>query len=240
MAFEITPDVKVKRDSQGNVRRLNHPRQPYTAQRAVAVSGVGTPETVTPRALADQYVREVLPAYQLDSEMAANLAASIVDEITDEGPRLKIVAEKILGRQATISYAQTCLGLPVWEAGLTVQLRGSPARVTASQSSIHHGLEVEPPNEHAPHLPEGVDEQTLSRLLGLEPSDETPAISSKRLIIYAYDANDRGNAAGERDQDDEEQMHTAAPTLALPAVPDSIKTGPPLRRHRSFVQFAAA
>ena len=88
----------------------------------------GTPETVTPRAIADEYVREVLPAYQLDSEMAVNLAAAIADEITEEGPRLKIVAEKILGQQATISYAQTCLGLPVWEAGLTVQLRGSPAR----------------------------------------------------------------------------------------------------------------
>ena len=168
MAFEITPDVKVKRDSKGIVRRLNHPRQPYTAQRAAAaVAGLGTPETVTPRALADQYVREVLPAYQLDLEMAVNLAAPIAGAITGEGPRLKIFAEKILGGQATISYAQTCLGLPVWEAGLTVQLRGSPARVTASQSSIHHELEVEPLNEDAPHRPEGVDEETLSRLLGL-------------------------------------------------------------------------
>lgn len=224
MAFEITPDVKVKRDSKGIVRRLNHPRQPYTAQRAAAaVAGLGTPETVTPRALADQYVREVLPAYQLDLEMAVNLAAPIAGAITGEGPRLKIFAEKILGGQATISYAQTCLGLPVWEAGLTVQLRGSPARVTASQSSIHHGLEVEPPKEDAPFLPEGVDEETLARLLGLEPPDERPAISSKRLIIYAYDAADRGNAAGERDQDDEEQMHIAAPTLALSDVPDSIQ-----------------
>ena len=225
MAFEITPDVKVKRDSKGIVRRLNHPRQPFTAERAAAVAGLGTTETVTLRAIADQYVREVLPAYQLDSEMAVNLADPITNEITEEGPRLKIVAEKILGRQATISYAQTCLGLPVWEAGLTVQLRGSPARVTASQSSIHHELEVEPLNEDAPHRPEGVDEETLSRLLGLEASDEKPAISSKRLMIYAYDAEDRGNAAGERDQDDEEQMHIAAPTLALPAVPDSLQPG---------------
>ena len=30
MAFEITPDVKVKRDSKGIVRRLNHPIQPFT------------------------------------------------------------------------------------------------------------------------------------------------------------------------------------------------------------------
>ena len=58
---------------------------------------MGRLKTVTPRAIADQYVREVLPAYQLDSEMAVNLADPITDEITEEGPRLKIVAEKILG-----------------------------------------------------------------------------------------------------------------------------------------------
>ena len=223
MAFQITSDVKMKRDSDGMIRRLSHASQPYALQTTGVTEAVGG--VVTPRALADSYVRDVAPSYELDPEITLDLASPIGREITQEGPRLKLFKEKVVGDRASVSYSQTCLGLPVWGAGFTVQLRGRPPRVTSSQSSIHYAIEVKPPGPDAPYLGERLDTEAFARLIGLEPGDEGAEIHERRLVVYAYDADDRGNGVGEPGQDDEEQMHIGAPKLDVPAVPESLQPG---------------
>jgi hypothetical protein len=222
MAFEITPKVKVKRDKDGFVRQLRHPRQSFTPEHAAVAAGLAV-APATPRLLADEYVREVLPVYDLEGSIGADLNAAVGTEIADEEPRLRFVREKVLKNQATVSYAQTCLGLPVWEAGLTVRMQGDPLVITSSQSSVHHGIEISPPGPDASYLPGAITTDVLMGLLGLDPEDAVVSINETQLIVYQYDPNDRGNGIGPPEEDDEENLHVGAPKIQVPEIPDSIE-----------------
>ena len=219
MAFEITPEVSIRKDSAGRVRKLSHPRKPYSGSLEAAAEAVGARQ---PRELAEEYLREVLPQYQVEAGMATNLSAEVSGQMDDqEGPQLRLKEEKVLRDQATVLYSQTYMGLPIWEAGLAVQMRGRPFQVTGSQSSVHYEVSVELPEQDAPYLPDGIDETNLGSQLGV--SGQPLTINDKRLLIYAYDAQDRGNGVGEAPPDDEQQMHVAWPTLPVPEVSSEIR-----------------
>ena len=141
-------------DSAGRVRKLSHPRKPYSSSVETLAAEVSAKQ---PRELAEEYVREVLPQYQLGADMATNLSAAVSGEMDDqEGPQLRLSGEKVLRDQATVSYSQTYMGLPIWEAGLAVQMRGRPFQVMGSQSSVHYEVSVEPPEQDAPYLPDKI------------------------------------------------------------------------------------
>lgn len=74
---EDSPNVRVGRDEEGRVRVLRHPREAFSAERA----GLKSP---SPRELADAYVRDVLPLYDLTDEDAAELSAPVRREPVDE------------------------------------------------------------------------------------------------------------------------------------------------------------
>ena len=134
MAFHVTDQVEVQRDDDGVVRRLRHPRQPYAPEdsEAFALLALGPPMTV--RELADDYLRQVLPIYTTDAGLADDLSAAVgAEAAADEGPKLRHLEDKKMPSQATVSYVQTRLGLPDWQAGFTVRLPGSPPRVIGSQ-----------------------------------------------------------------------------------------------------------
>src|SRR5215207_10068480 len=86
---EDSPNVQVGRDEEGRVRALRHPREAFSADRA----GLKEPSA---RGLADAYVREVLPLYDLTDEQAAELSAPVRRRPIDEGPRLKVDQEKTI------------------------------------------------------------------------------------------------------------------------------------------------
>ena len=228
MTFEITRNVKIKRDNNGVVRQIYHPRQAYTVETfasARALEADSLRGRLTPREMADQYIREVLPVYQLTSDMADNLTAEVPGEVVEEGPKLKVAEEKIVRDQATVSYTQTYLGLPVWEAGLAVRIRNYPLSVTSSHSSVHTDIEVDPPAPDAAYMPERIDAEVLAKCLGLEENQPRPVINSKQLLIYQDDAKNRGNGWGEPEENDETQMHVSAPKLNPPPVPNTIESG---------------
>ena len=222
MPFRITPNVRVKKDNRGITRQLNHPRQPYSA---ASVDSAVAPQTR--RELADQYLREVLPAYDLEPDMASDLSGAVGASLqTGEGPRMRFEGEKVVRDQATVTYAQTHAGVPVWEAGLTVRMRGRQDHITGSQSSIHHGIEMEPPPEDSPDWPEKIDESVLERLLGLTETPPSLQINTKPLIIYQYDAGNRGACGPDPDdRPDESQVHGPELRLDPPPVPESIRSG---------------
>ena len=134
MAFEITSKVKVQKDGEGKVRRIRHPRQSYSG----ADAGLAAAAARSPRSLADEYVRDVLPILELDTDMAENLSAAVSAEVEADRPRLRFLKEKAVKNQCTVSYAQTALGLPVWESGLTIRMQGDPPVITSSENSIHY------------------------------------------------------------------------------------------------------
>ncbi len=106
MTFSITRNVRIKRDRDGVVRKIHHPRQAFAAEDIAefGLEAVGEQE-VTPRALADEYLREVLPIYELDQGMADGLTAAAVERtVTEEESRIRFVEEKKSRNQALVSY----------------------------------------------------------------------------------------------------------------------------------------
>jgi hypothetical protein len=74
MAFEVTPSVDVRRDRAGRVRSfaIRSSRTSFgPAEFAAGLAG----ETLTPRTLAEQYIREVAEIYGLGSSATENFAA---------------------------------------------------------------------------------------------------------------------------------------------------------------------
>src|SRR5688572_11189254 len=155
-----SPNVDVGRDDEGRVRVLRHPREAYSAERA----GLKEPSA---RGLADAYVREVLPIYDLTDEQAAELSAPVRRQPIDEGPRLRVDQEKTVLDTVVVSYQQTVLGLPIWQAALQVRMYGDPLRVGSSDSTLHEDVRVELPS--AEELRRFADDASgLYEVLGLD------------------------------------------------------------------------
>lgn len=228
MTFELDSDVEVRRDDDGTVRRLQHPRRPYRPSTEF-LAAVAPEEALTPRQLADEYLREVLPVFELDLPVAhealAELAAA---EPVAERPALRFSEQSEAGNQAVVSYAQTEMGLPVWRSGLAVKMVGPPYRVVSSQSTVDPQVQVEAPPPDAEFAPDRLDPATLSHLLGVE-GGELPTINAKRLLVYRFDPEDRGDALGPQEPTDPTQAHVSHPTLSPPAPSEAIHP------HRHYV-----
>ena len=103
MTFRITPDVKIKKDEEGVVRRIHHPRQAYKPEDSTALAAaVGAGEQPTPRQLADEYLKDVLPIFGLQETMADDLVGAVAAEVQDESPKLRYLEEKEVGNQAVV------------------------------------------------------------------------------------------------------------------------------------------
>lgn len=225
MAFRITDNVNVERDPDGVVRQLEHVQEPFVAQ---PNASLGFTQETSPRALAEDYLREVAPLYGF-SEMLPSGDAGLrtVEPAAETGAQVQFAEEKPVTGTTTLSYVQTYQGIPVWEAGVNVTVQESPTRVTSSQSSVH--LDVT--NEERAALsagkeerygPDQLDEQSLPPLLGI-PDQEIQRINARRLFYYRYDPKDRFDPeikAGEEDS-----LQHRPPTLPLPPVPDTIIPG---------------
>lgn len=211
-----SPNVDVGRDDEGRVRVLRHPREAFSAERA----GLKEPSA---RGLADAYVREVLPLYDLTDEQAAELSAPVRRQPIDEGPRLKIDQEKTVLDTVVVSYQQTVLGLPIWQAALQVRMYGDPLRVASSDSTLHEDVRVEPPP--AEELGRFADDASaLHEALGLdEAATQGLRVNDTRLLVYRYDPDERLDPTASVDEP--ASLQDGAPTLPLPPVPDRIEPG---------------
>jgi hypothetical protein len=82
MAFELSANMDVHRDVDGQIRALRHPQEPYSAESA----GLNAP---SPEELADEYVREVAPLYGIDQGQLADLSQEALAEPAPQGTQLR-------------------------------------------------------------------------------------------------------------------------------------------------------
>jgi zinc metalloprotease ZmpB len=232
MPFGFTDNVNVERDPQGNVQHLDHFQQPFVAADvdaetdALAAAHISSISAPTPQALAQQYLREVMPIYGIDENLlpdqgADALAAGEAGVTEPAGGKLELAEEKDVMGTTTISYQQTYEGLPVWGAGVSVTIQPGPMRVTASQSSIDHDVSL-PPEEAltgSAYRPERITPNVLATLLGLTTGD-IPVINGTNRLIYRYDPDQRTDPAAQAPA--EVAFEGGPPTLPLPPVPDDI------------------
>jgi zinc metalloprotease ZmpB len=232
MAFTLTPEVKVRRDAQGNVRQLSHTQEPYRpdAMAMAIMAADGKPATLTPRALAEEYLRDVAGFYGFAPAALANFAAApAAAAITTVPTELRFKEEKAVANAATVSYDQTHFGLPIWNAGVAVRINTAQMAVISSHNATHYTIACDDPDPNAPYMPNRLTPPVLKGLLGLGTSDEEPRVHATRLLIYQYLPDQRFD-----DQIDEHRSPTAQtglagaaarefPTLPLPPLPPSIQ-----------------
>ena len=220
MAFQITPNVSVTRDSSGVVRQLSHLQQPFLAAGLAAGN---------PRALSRNYVQEVASVYSVDSALISTLDQAVGDTLTKDGLELRFGSQSSLLETTMVAYSQTRWSLPIWEAGLGVSILGGPQRVTSSRSTLHIKPIFHEPSKEPKYLPSDINESVLSELLGVK--DRRIVLNGTRLRVYQYDPAKRYDPESTQTARQKDEALTQSllrggpPVLPLPAVPAAIKAG---------------
>jgi len=225
--FVASRNVYLDRDQQGTVRQLRHIDAPFVSRAA------------TPQLVAADYLHQFGDLLQLPTTELDHLSLSPSAEPEDVGVELRYLGEKHQFDTATVAYHQTALGLPVFEAGLAVQMATAPFRVMSSQSTQHPDIHVERPDADALKQAESISPGQLAHALGVHPraaaaesTDRTsPVIERRQLIVYRYDAGRvqrDGPAASGKNKGGEPGLvadESSLPWLPLPPVPDFIRDG---------------
>lgn len=226
MGFELTPDIEVRRDAEGRIRQLRHVYRPYAEKGPSAFSEFA----VTPRRLAEAYLRDTAELFGLSAESTSNFSASVAAAPTHAPVELRFQEEKSTGRALTVSYDQTVMGLPVWDAGMTVRINAEAMQVTGAHNATHYGVEPQAPSAGARFLPNSIDTATMAGLLGLG-ADAELSVSATRALIYRCDPQDRFDPEAEaHDQPDEHtgfagEATPPLPKLPLPDLPPELEPG---------------
>lgn len=230
MPIEITPDVKVRRDADGKVRQLSHAQARYRPA-AFDLFSAGQSAELTPRALAEQYLRDAAPLFGFAAEETANFAALTTMSPSAAGVELRFKEEKAVGSGVTVAYDQTVYGLPIWGAGVTVRIDRKAMGVTGSHNASHYDIHPHRPGSDAAYLPHLMDMKKVRGVLGLKDGDPELTINATRAVVYRYRAEERYDPQIKAHQNPDKSTGLAGtqevpfPTLPLPPVPDSIKDG---------------
>ena len=220
-------NVYLDLDEAGVVRGLLHFNAPVESA------------ATTPQLVAAGYLDDFADLLGVDSSQLQNLGLTPGKTVSGEGVEYRFLQEKQSEGVTTVAYQQTVLSLPIWEAGIAVQIQTGLSQVLSSQSSRHPVVKVVPPKPAELKKAEAVSESELAVKLGIADSPSGAAarkgltIQDRRLVVYQYEKDnlfrDRG---GEIIQQPEEQLGFAPsqgqaplPTLPMPPVPPSIEEG---------------
>jgi hypothetical protein len=166
--FNSARNVYLDRDEQGVVRQLLHTHAPVAIQ-------AGTPQLV-----AADYLHQFGELLGLTPAELANLSLTPSISIEDASVEYRFLEEKRQFDSATVAYYQTDLGLPVWQAGVAVQMKLNPFRVLSSQSTLHTDLDVKSPSASKVKQAESISEGELARLLGLNNRAKATRVGERR------------------------------------------------------------
>src|SRR6516164_2199356 len=212
--FDARSQTKVVRDAAGTARTLSH------ANRYV-VTGAPTPQLA-----AREYLHRYGELLGLRPEQLGHLFLPAEQEPGAGGVEYRLLSEKHQFDLTTVAFYQTCFGLPVWEAGLSITMKANPLRVVGAQSTLHPDLEVKRPPARAIARLKTLDAESLASSLGLagRARHDAPLIDSQRFMIYRYDAARRTDGSA-RPQSEELVFQAGGPGLPLPPVDSSIRDG---------------
>jgi zinc metalloprotease ZmpB len=222
--FDETANVHINRDEGGVVRDVLHVEGPYQ---------VSAP---TAQLAAQEYLREFHGLFGFTLDELRSLGLSPEERPVDLGVEYRFLTEKTQFDTTIVTFSQTCLGLPVWEAGVSVQMRQNPFRVVSAQSTAHADVPVDLPSTTIVDRLIRLNARTLARSLGLsDKSDKDErfdraslSIQRRELYVYRYEADKRVR------EPDEFTAHEEALTAKrsrdyesppLPPVPNEIVDG---------------
>ncbi|HMD47456.1 MAG TPA: hypothetical protein VKG79_00095 [Bryobacteraceae bacterium] len=220
--FNDFAKAHVQRNNQGKVTGVLHVEQLYLSQAPTA------------QLAAHEYLTKFAEVLEVPGSELHALGASPESAPTSDGPEYRLWSEKTQFDTTTVTFAQTCLGLPVWEAGVAVQIKLNPFRVIAALSTAHSNLRVEKPSARSVEALENLHEERLAHSLGLRADDHDFArgslkIERKKLFVYRYESSQRireGEEIISAPAHGEPALHSHHyPNPPLPPVPESIENG---------------
>src|SRR5215469_1394080 len=153
--FDDRSAVHVHRDIQNVARDLLHIEEPY-------ISTAGTPQLA-----AREYLDKFGPLLGIAHEQLDHLWLAPEAAPIDARVEYRFLDEKVQFDTIVLVFSQTCLGLPVREAGLTIHMRRDPLQILSAQSTLHTNVDVTPPGERAVRRLQRLDAETLARHLGI-------------------------------------------------------------------------
>jgi zinc metalloprotease ZmpB len=224
--LDVARNVYLDLDEQGVVRGLLHFNEPFASA------------APTPQLVAANYLESFSDLLGLEAAQLAQLGLSPGTSITKDGVEYRFLLEKQQEGITTVAYQQTALSLPIWQAGLAVQIQTDPFRVLSSQSSRHPEVSVTPPSAAALKRAEEIDDEELATKLGVAGElgaraarSKALTIQDRKLVIYQYEPGniyrDRPGEVIERPEAAllDVQAEQTQPTLPLPPVPQSLEEG---------------
>lgn len=223
--LDAARNVYLDRDDEGVVRGLLHFNEPFASAAA------------TPQLVAAEYLESFSDLLGLETAQLQALGQEPGTQITDDKVEYRFQLEKAQPGVTTVAYQQTVLSLPIWEAGVAVQIQTQPFRVLSSQSTRHPEVSVEPPRPSAVKQAEEIDAAKLAVQLGLAEEGPTKAaraarelqIQRRRLVVYRFERLNRFRdrpEPGPKEPVGIEDFHASAsraPTLPLPPLPDTLE-----------------
>jgi hypothetical protein len=186
MTFELTPEVEVHRDANGQVTQLRHMRRRYSSREA----SITNP---TPAAIAEQYVRDVAGVYGIEADETTSLREAMPPGPVSETVKLRRVEEKnIIDTTTVVTFQQTAYGLPVWNSNLSVVVAGESPAVVSSSSTLHHDIDLGPLAIGRLTGFAQAKPVSLRDAIGVDDSaGEGFALNGVRLLVYRYDPAER-------------------------------------------------
>ncbi len=228
--YDESAKVHLDRDATGVARNLLH------------VDEVFVSSARTAQLAAREYLEKFGPTLGLKLDELNHIGLRPERRPTDVGVEYRFLQETSQFDATTVTFSQTCLGLPVWEAGLAVHILQNPFRVIGAQSTAHLGIEVARPAEKALKAIAPVSEETLARRLGLSEKDDefdraSLKIERQQLYVYRYEKDKRvrqvevpqaGETRAEGEDRERKNGHDHVhliPIPPLPPVPKEIAEG---------------
>jgi hypothetical protein len=220
--FDDFSKAHVDRDDSGRVRGVLHVEQFYQSAAR------------SPQLAAMDYLEKFADLLGIQDTELRSLGASPESTPGTEGVEFRLWAEKTQFDTTTVTYSQTCLAIPVWEAGLAIQMKANPFRIISAQSTAHANVSVDKPTDPALRRLTNLNEEKLAESLGLSAKDKkfnraSLKIERQRLFVYRFEAGKRVlpseellTAPGSEDVGLHRHLH---PYPSLPPVPGKIKEG---------------
>ena len=223
-------NAHVDRDDNGIVRGVLHAEQLYASSAR------------TPLLAAQDYLEKFAGLLGLKDTELRSLGLNTESTPTADGVEYRLWAEKSQFDTTTVTFAQSYFGLPVWEAGLAVQMKVNPFRIISAQSTAHVDVSAERPTDAALRRLSKLNEEKLAHSLGLSAKDakdkrfdrSSLKIERQTLFVYRYEADQRIRAVDELLVEPEHagepaphhhHHHHHNPNPPLPPVPGDIKDG---------------
>jgi hypothetical protein len=221
--FDESVNAHVNRDQDGVVRDVLHLEGPYLASAPTA------------QLAAQEYLRQYHELFGISLDELNSLSLAPAERPEPVDVEYRFLTEKAQFDTTVVTFSQTCLGLPVWEAGVSVQLRQNPLRVVSAQSTAHADVRVASPSDATVDRLVRLNERALARSLGLSGTVEgldraSLSIERRNLYVYRYEADQRVREPdqfaerGEKERGEEEFRHSYQ-NPPLPAVAEDIVDG---------------